>query len=228
MILAVMQPYIFPYIGYYQLVYSSDVFIFYDDVSFIKQSYINRNNILANGKNLRFTLPVLGASSNVLIENLKYSNSKKILRTIAQSYAKAPYFDDVFPMIEFVFNQNNRNVTHINSLSIKVVFKYLDINKKMLIASQIDYDRTKERADRLIELSKMHDCDQYINSPGGKTLYEKNYFEKQGIKLDFIENEIQLYSQNADEFVPYLSMIDILMNCNKEQITKMLRSYKLN
>lgn len=228
MILAVMQPYIFPYIGYYQLVYSSDIFILYDDVSFIKQSYINRNNILANGKALRFTLPVLGASSNVLIENLEYSNSKKIVRTIAQAYAKAPYFNDVFPMIESVFNQENRNITHINSLSIQVVFEYLNINKKMLIASQIDYDRTKERADRLIEFSKIYGCDHYINSPGGKALYDKSYFAKQNVKLNFIETKIQPYTQNADEFVPYLSMIDILMNCSKIDITKMLNSYRLS
>lgn len=223
-----MQPYLFPYIGYYQLVYSADVFIFYDDVSFIKQSYINRNNILANGKASRFTLPVLGASSNVLIENLEYLNSKKILRTIAQAYAKAPYFDDIFSMIESVLSQENRSITNINSLSIQVVFEYLGINKKTLIASQIDYDRTKGRADRLIELSKTHGCDHYINSPGGKALYEKYYFEDQGIKLDFIETEIQPYIQNTDEFVPYLSMIDILMNCSKEEVIEMLKSYRLD
>lgn len=227
-ILAVMQPYIFSYIGYYQLVYSADIFISYDDVSFIKQGYINRNNILANGNPLRFTLPVIGASSNALIENLEYSNSKKILRTIAQAYTKAPYFDDVFPIIELVFNQENRGVAHINSLSIQVVFEYLNIDKKILMASQIEYDRTKERADRLIELSKVHCCEQYVNSPGGRELYQKEYFQEKGIKLNFIETQIQPYTQNSDEFVPYLSMIDILMNCSKEDIIKMLNQYKLN
>lgn len=228
MILAVMQPYIFPYIGYYQLVYASDVFILYDDVSFIKQSYINRNNILASGKSLRFTLPVLGASSNVLIQNLDYSDSRKIIRTIAQAYTKAPYFEDVFPIIEYVFNQESRGITHINYLSIQVVFEYLGINKKMLIASQINYDRTKERANRLIELSKIYNCDHYINSQGGKALYQKEHFEEHGVKLSFIETEIQSYNQNINEFVPYLSMIDILMNCSKEDVIKMLKGYELS
>ncbi|MDE4453835.1 WbqC family protein [Psychrobacter sp. DAB_AL62B] len=228
MILAVMQPYLFPYIGYYQLVYASSIFIFYDDVNFIKQSYINRNNILANGKALRFTLPVLGASSNVPIESLEYSDGKKILRTIAQAYSKSPYFYDVFSMIESVFSQENRSVTHINRMSIQVVFEYLNIDKKLLTASQINYDRTQERADRLLELSKMHSCDQYINSQGGKKLYQKGYFEEQGVELNFIETEIQPYSQNSDEFIPYLSMIDILMNCSKDDIVEMLSSYKLS
>lgn len=227
-ILAVMQPYIFPYIGYYQLVYSADIFISYDDVSFIKQSYINRNNILTNGKPLRFTLPVIGASSNALIENLEYSHSKKILRTIAQAYTMAPYFDDVFPIIELVFNQENRGIAHINSLSIQVVFEYLNIEKKILMASQIEYDRTNERSSRLIELSNMYCCEQYINLSGGKEIYQKEKFQKKGVKLNFIETQIQQYTQKSDKFVPYLSMIDILMNCSKEHIIKMLNQYKLS
>lgn len=228
MILTVMQPYLFPYIGYYQLVYASNVFIFYDDVTFIKQSYINRNSILANGESLRFTLPVSGASSNALIGSLEYVSSKKILKTIAQAYSKAPYFDVVFPLVESVFSQENRSVTHINKLSIEVVFEYLGIDKKMLVASQIDYDRTKDRADRLIELAKMNDCGHYINSPGGKELYSKKYFEKRGVKLNFIETRINPYKQGSKEFTPYLSMIDILMNCSKKQILEMLKSYELN
>lgn len=223
-----MQPYLFPYIGYYQLAYASDVFIFYDDVSYIKQSYINRNNILVNGKTLRFTLPVLGASSNVLIESLDFSSSKKILRTIEQAYKNSPYFDEVFPIIEFVFNQENRSITHINSLSIQVVFDYLDIKRKFMIASHIQYDRDKNRADRLIELANIHGCNHYINSPGGKTLYEKDYFKNKGIELSFIDTKIKIYNQISDEFVPYLSMIDILMNCSKKEVVEMLEIYALN
>lgn len=228
MICAVMQPYLFPYIGYYQLVYASDVFIFYDDVNFIKKSYINRNNILLSGKPFRFSKPVIGASQNILIQDLSYSVESKIINTIAQTYAKAPYYNDILPMIELIFNQGNRTVTHINKLSIELVFNYLGIDKKMLVASQIEYDRTKDRADRLIELSKMNGCGHYINSPGGKELYQKEYFEKRGVKLSFIETKIQPYKQGTNEFVPYLSMIDILMNCSKEQIVEMLNNYSLN
>jgi len=89
--IAVMQPYLFPYIGYYQLVNLTDVFIVYDDVTFIKRGYINRNSILIDREPRRFNIPVIGASQNVLIQNLHYAPVGKLLKTIEQSYSKAPY-----------------------------------------------------------------------------------------------------------------------------------------
>ena len=96
---AVMQPYLFPYIGYYQLVYASDVFIVYDDVSFIKRSYINRNSIIVNNEVRRFCLPVFGGSSNILIKDLTFGSAKDLLKTIQRSYSRAPYFHDVFRLL---------------------------------------------------------------------------------------------------------------------------------
>ena len=228
MICAVMQPYLFPYVGYYQLVEASDCFILYDDVTYIKQSYINRNSIVANGNVSRFSLPVLGASSNVLIQNLEYSDSKKILKTLYQAYSRSPYFSDVFPMIERVFCQENRSITHVNRLSIEVVFEYLGKEKNILVASEIDYDRKADRAARLIELSKINGCDQYINSPGGKELYDKEFFSQQGVDLKFISAGVPQYPQLAKEFVSHLSIIDVLMNCSKVELSNMLKLYKLN
>ncbi|HCR3455045.1 TPA: WbqC family protein, partial [Proteus mirabilis] len=98
MILAVMQPYLFPYIGYYQLAYHSDMFIFYDDVNYIKGGYINRNNILTKNGPQLFTLPVKKASSFKKINELFYQeDTRKILTSISQAYSKAPYFTSVFP-----------------------------------------------------------------------------------------------------------------------------------
>jgi len=225
---AVMQPYLFPYIGYYQLVNASDVFIVYDDVTFIKRSFINRNSILANGESKRFSLPVMGASQNVLIQNLDYAPADKLIKTIQHSYSKAPYYQDVIELIANVFTCENRNIAKLNEQSIRMVFDYLGIKKQIVFASELDYDRAANRADRLIALSKMHDCQHYINSPGGKELYDKKYFDKQGIKLSFIESKIAPYTQLSKEFVPYLSMIDILMNCSKEEIIKMLSNYELS
>ena len=98
--LAVMQPYLFPYIGYFQLIYAADLFLIYDDVAYIKQGYINRNSILSPNGAARFTIPVPGASSNKLISELKFSGDvAKVLRTIEQRYCKAPHFEEIFPMI---------------------------------------------------------------------------------------------------------------------------------
>lgn len=225
---AVMQPYLFPYIGYYQLVYAADFFIFYDDVTFIKQSYINRNSILANNRSLRFSLPIPGASSNTLIKDLNYSPADKLLKTIQQSYSKAPYYNDVMDFISSVFKSEQRSIAKLNGLSIIKTLNYLGIEKKIFYSSELEYDRYAEREERLISLVKMHECGHYINSPGGRLLYNKDYFARNGLKLSFIDSKITLYKQPTKEFVPYLSMIDILMNCNKEEIVEMLTKYELN
>jgi hypothetical protein len=225
---AVMQPYLFPYIGYYQLVYSADVFIIYDDVTFIKQSYINRNSILVNGQAKRFSVPVQGASSFTLIQSLAYGRETKLLKTIQRAYSKAPYYRDVIDLISSVFTSENRSVARVNELSIRKVFEYLGLEKEIVFASELDYDRRAERADRLVTLTKMYGCDHYVNSPGGKELYHKEYFEKQGIKLSFIESKVTPYRQLVKEFIPCLSMIDILMNCSKEEIIEMLSNYELH
>jgi hypothetical protein len=227
MITAVMQPYLFPYIGYYQLVYASDYFIFYDDVSFIKQGYINRNNILVNGKQQRITLPVTGASSNTNINELTFQNSRKLIKTLEQTYRKSRYFQEVFPSIKRILELENRCVSRINYLSIKYVFDYLGIDKIFQFSSKLDYSREMNRSDRLIEMTKVNSCEQYINSLGGYELYDKIYFKSHGVRLSFLEAGIFEYGQGVDDFVPYLSMIDILMHCSKEEIIAMLQSYKL-
>lgn len=225
---AVMQPYLFPYIGYYQLVSAADVFIIYDDVTFIKQSYINRNSILVCQQAKRFSLPVLGASSNSLIKNLNYASADKLLKTIQQSYSKAPYYQDVMSLISVILKNENRNVARLNELSVRKVFEYLGLNKNIFFASELEYDRCLNRSQRLIALTKMHGCSHYVNSPGGEMLYDKEYFKSNGIKLSFIEAKISPYKQKTSEFVPYLSIIDILFNCSKSEIIKMLSNYELN
>ena len=225
---AVMQPYLFPYLGYYQLVNSVNTFVFYDDVNFIKRGYINRNNILSNGKSLRFTIPVINASQNKLINELSFDkNVKKILKTIEQSYKKAPYFEHVFPLVESVLNNENRRVDHLCAKSISVVFDYLGINKDFYFSSELEYNRDLSAADKLIAMADVLKSSDYINSPGGKSLYNKEYFAKKEISLSFIEIEKYEYSQNTGEFIPHLSMIDVLMWNSKVQIIELLTKYRL-
>ncbi|PTA50730.1 hypothetical protein C9I43_09555 [Shewanella morhuae] len=225
---AVMQPYLFPYLGYYQLVHAANKFVFYDDVTFIKGGYINRNNILANGKAQRFTVPVPGMSSNTLINELSFDNNvKKILKTIEQSYKKSPNFANVFPLIESVLCDDNRSVEYICAKSISLVFDYLSIAKDFCFSSALEYNRDLSAADKLISMAGVLKLNCYINSPGGKSLYNKDYFSNKGVDLFFIEMEYYEYKQNSDRFIPHLSMIDILMHNSKADVIDMLTKYKL-
>lgn len=224
--IAVMQPYIFPYLGYYQLVSVADVFVLYDDVNFITRGYINRNNILVDGAAQRFTLPVPGSSQNKKIFELNFSpDTKKILKTISQAYSKAPFYRDVYPLIEMVLQAEDRSITSVCQLSIKSVFDYLGVEKKIIKSTDLAYDRGASPADRLIEITKSFEDSVYVNSIGGQVLYDKEYFDARGVELKFLRMKSIHYSQGEDEFIPNLSMIDVLMWCEPTFVKKLLSEY---
>lgn len=226
--IAVMQPYFFPYIGYWQLINSVDIFIIYDDVNFIKRGYINRNNILINNVEHLLTLALIKSSQNKKInEILIGENNKKILRTIEQSYLKAPFFHDIFPIIEDIFSNKEKDLSKFLGNSLQIFSKYLDINTKFEYSSMIMNDKSLQAQDRLIEISKILNATDYINAIGGEQLYDKNAFSDAGINLSFIQTELINYKQFNDKFIPNLSIIDVMMFNSKEDIKEMLKKYTL-
>ncbi|MBN1005314.1 WbqC family protein [Amphritea pacifica] len=227
--LAVMQPYLFPYIGYFQLIYAADIFLIYDDVSYIKQGYINRNRVLSSTGEIRFTVPVPGASSNRLISDLKFSaDVGKVLKTIEQSYSKAPYFKTVFPLIRQCMEHDDRRIASVCLKSFEAIFAYIGLKKEIKKTSEIDYERSQSALDRLIELCCKFETDSYINAPGGRSLYNKSDFATHGIELKFIDSYPVEYRQGSNEFIPNLSIIDLLMNCSSEEVVTLLGEYELN
>lgn len=231
--IAVMQPYIFPYIGYFQLVKSVDGFVIYDDVNFIKQGWVNRNRILANGEENLFTIPLKNASSFVPINETElhpslYAKWKiKFLRTIVQNYSKAPYFSIIYPIIENVFKEE-KNISLLATKSIMAVHNYLDLKTKMYISSN-DFSESKglDRVERLINISKKLNAETYINMMGGKDLYNPEYFKKQNIDLLFLKPCFKEYKQTGDKFIPGLSIIDVLMVNEKKTISDFLNDYMI-
>ena len=226
--IAVMQPYFFPYIGYWQLINSVDIFIIYDDVNFIKKGYINRNNIVINNVKHLFTLALIKSSQNKKInEILIGENNKKILRTIEQSYLKAPFFHDIFPIIEDIFSNKEKDLSKFLGNSLQIFSKYLDINTKFEYSSMLENDKSLQAQDRLIEISKILNATDYINAIGGEQLYDKNAFSDAGINLSFIQTELINYKQFNNKFIPNLSIIDVMMFNSKEDIKEMLKKYTL-
>ncbi len=226
-----MQPYFLPYIGYFQLINAVDKFIFYDDVNYIKGGWINRNNILINNEKNYFTLNLSKPSPNKLINEIKVGNNKnKILKTIKQNYSKAKYFNNAFPLVEEIFNSIHENclISEIATLSVQKISLYLKIKTKFELSSKL-YGHTKgiEKADRLIEICKSNYTDTYINPIGGIELYNKNYFNSKGINLFFFKNGKINYKQFNNNFIPNLSIIDVVMFNNPEKINEMLDNYEL-
>ena len=223
-----MQPYLFPYIGYWQLINAVDTFVIYDDVNFIKQGYINKNNILLNGKAQSFTLELIGASSNKLINEVKVgNNSKKLLKSINQNYIKSPYFKDVFPIIEYILNHDEKNLAKFIAYSLQKISSYLNIDTKFVYSSDLEKDNGLKAQDKVLEICKELNASKYINAIGGQELYSKDDFKDNKIQLNFLDTRLMEYKQFKNEFVPYLSIIDILMFNNREEVKNMLNEYIL-
>lgn len=227
----IMQPYFFPYIGYWQLINAVDKFVILDDVNYIVRGFINRNSILVNEKKHAFILPVEKASQNNFIKDSFFcfpnKENEKLIKTIEQSYKKAPYFKDAFHIIESCLTYENLNVVSFIENSINSVCEFLDIKTDIIISSKIEKNNNLKSQDRIIEINKKMKSDVYINPVGGKELYSKEDFQKEGIKLLFISKKEYRYKQYNLEFVDNLSMIDILMFNSKNEIKQMLEYYSL-
>ena len=228
MTLSIMQPYLFPYIGYWQLINSIDTFVIFDDVNFIKKGYINRNSILINGKVQQLTLELIGASQNKLINDIEVgNNSKKLLKTIKMSYKKAPYFETVFQILEDILNQEEKNLAKYIGYSLEIISNYLNINTKFIYSSDIKKDNNLKAQDKILDICKKLEATNYINAIGGQELYDKEKFNDYNINLNFLKTNIIQYKQFNSEFVAFLSIIDILMFNSKDEIKKMLNNYEL-
>ncbi len=232
---AIMQPYFFPYIGYFQLINSVDLFVFYDDVNFVKQSWINRNYILLDKKKHLLTVPCKSISQNKPINVIEIDKEnrcfKTILLTIDIAYRKeAPYFSSVFPVIENAMTSNSGSISGLAIESIVSTCKYLNIQTKFMVASE-SFSETigQGKSGRLKSICKNLGADEYINAIGGIELYDKKEFNEYGINLSFIKNSNNLsYSQGRNQqFIPNLSIIDVMMFNPVQEITQMIENYEL-
>lgn len=228
-----MQPYLFPYIGYYQLINSVEKFVVYDDVNFIKQGWINRNNVLVNGKPSLFTVPLENQSSFTKINETLISDKfypiwkKKFLRTIEQNYNKAPFFKEVFPMIKSTFDIETNSLSILALNSLKMVAVYIGITTVFEDTSVVYKNQNLTSQKRVIDICKKENAEVYINPIGGLDLYSKADFLENNITLTFIKSDKIIYKQFNAEFVPYLSIIDVLMFNDKNTIRGFLTNYEL-
>ncbi|MEX0609593.1 MAG: WbqC family protein [Balneolaceae bacterium] len=230
--IAVMQPYFFPYIGYFQLIEAVDEFVFYDDVNYIKSGWINRNKILINGQGKLITIPCSNASQNKLILEVKHNLNEreigKLLKKIKYTYSKAPYFEAVYGLVESVLDPDTELISEIAIESILKTAEYLNVKVSFIRSSEYFDNQSLDAADRLIEISKKRNFDTYINSIGGQELYDKEYFNKHGLDLFFLEPNINTYKQFNTEFVGGLSILDVMMFESPEKIKEeFLNNYKL-
>jgi hypothetical protein len=228
--IAIMQPYLFPNIQYFQLMHSVDSFVYLDDVNFRKASWINNNYIRAFKSDdlVRFNIPIKKISELVLIADTNISQDSeweiKFLKQLYHCYSKAPQFKFVFPLLEEFVSNRYSTIAELAIAANSLVNHYLEIEKSVYVTSSNYSDsRNLKGSERLFSIINQSGFSNYINSIGGRSLYSIGEFESQGVALHFLEsksNEVNRGSTNK------YSIIDNLMRYQKGKIREQILEYR--
>lgn len=217
--LAIMQPYFFPYLGYFQLMAAADRFVIYDDVAYIKNGWINRNRLLLNGRPHYFTLPLRGASPNKKIHEVHVQPQatwrRKMEQTFLQAYAGAPGLGLVMDLLKATLDSvtDEQTVDEYARCSLLTVHRCLGLTVQVEPTSRVYGNEHLRGQDRVIDICKREGATTYLNAPGGRSLYDEEHFSAEGISLGFIDPILSEYSQlKARDFVSGLSMLDLIAN----------------
>lgn len=252
--LAIMQPYFFPYIGYFQAIKSVDKYMLYENLDYITEGWMHRNRILVKyDKPVYIFISLSQKSSNKKIYDIKLDTNsnwrKRIINSIKYNYGGSKFFNDIFPIIEKIINAEYEYLYDYNINCIVSICDYLSIRTKILthnekyreLESELclidsnDYSlfpdllltKPDKKTARVLAICKNEKADVFINAIGGTNLYNTEEFAKYGIKLHFINTLHFEYKQFSKTFVPNLSIIDVLMHCGKEKTEELLENYKL-
>jgi len=212
--LAIMQPYFLPYIGYFQLIAAVDQFIVYDNIKYTKKGWINRNRMLQNGADVMFSLPLKSDSDYLDVCQRELStdfNRDKLLNQFRGAYQRAPYFEQSFPLLEGIVRYENPNLFQFLHHSIVKTCQHLGITTVIKVSSSNDIDHSLKNQDKVLALCEAIGADTYVNAIGGMELYSKETFRQRNIELRFIKSSPFEYRQFGAPFVPWLSIIDVMM-----------------
>lgn len=221
----IMQPYFLPYIGYFQLIAAVDIYVLFDNIQYSKQGWMNRNRMLQNGNDAMFSLPLkkdtytLDVTNRYLADNFDPNN---LINKLAFSYKKAPFYSEIFPLICDILNFQDLNLFNFLNHSILMVCRYLDVNTKIIYSSSLPINHALRKQDKVIAICNALNATDYINSIGGIALYDKQAFADANMNLKFIRSDDFIYNQFDHEFIPWLSILDILMFNDKETVKHQL------
>lgn len=222
-----MQPYFFPYIGYFQLIHSCDLFVIYDNIKYTKKGWINRNRFLQNDSDATFSLPLQKDSDSLDVRDRHISadfDSRKLLNQLAGAYRQAPYFDTTMSLLEQTFGYDEQNLFRFIHHALVATCTHLGITTDIRISSEIDIDHQLKSQDKVLAICSALNATTYINAMGGVALYDKQAFLARGIDLKFLQPRAFDYRQFGAAFVPWLSIIDVMMFNSRESILAHIES----
>jgi hypothetical protein len=229
--IAIMQPYLFPYIGYFQLMAAVDTFVIYDDVQFIKNGWINRNRFLVNGQPHTYTFSVKNASTFLPINQREFASNHayetaKFLKYLRGNYGTAPFFEPVYALTVGILSFERINVAEKITHSLRRIKNYLGLSTTLEVSSSLNIATDLQAQERVIALCKFLNGTHYVNAIGGQELYSREAFANEGIQLAFLKPSPLSYPQFGAAFVPNLSIIDVMMFNSVETVRKLLSMYE--
>ncbi|HDX9591111.1 TPA: WbqC family protein [Bacillus pseudomycoides] len=232
----IMQPYFFPYIGYFQLIHHVDHWVVFDDVQYIRRGWINRNRILHPQESWQYiNVPLEKNCYKEVINNIRISSTEnwksKIIGQLYYYKKYAPFYNVSMNLVEKSLDIETNSITTLNVHMLKEICSYLEISFSYQISSQenIDYSNVNSAEERILTICKHLQASEYINPIGGRELYDKQKFQQEGIKLSFLKSKMNqlVYQQGSRPFEPALSIIDVLMFCSKNEIRTMLDKFEI-
>ncbi|WP_029232405.1 WbqC family protein [Butyrivibrio sp. VCB2006] len=228
--IAVMQPYFFPYLGYWQLINHVDCFVVFDDVNYIKRGWINRNRILSEKKSY-INLPLLAVSQNKLINAIEINQkdlfSRRLSAIIHETYRNAPFYDETHVLLEKSLYLEKKILSYYLYDQIKIMCVGLGIETEIVLSSDIPKKEGLKGQDKILAICKKLGADEYINPIGGIDLYSGKFFVDNGVQLCFLKSKLTPYEQFGGEFIPALSIIDVLAFNGITGTRKMLDDYEI-
>jgi hypothetical protein len=220
MIAAVHQPQFMPWLGYFDKIVRSETFVLLDNVQFKKNEFQNRNKIKTAQGWMWLTVPVLYKYPEHIDEvkvNDRIDWRKKHLRTLAINYQKTPYFHNLFPEIERFYGEDSASIAEVNRESVLMLLRQLRVDRRIAIASALG-DFPEEPSERLASICECVGADTYLSGAGGKTYLDLAPFNKRGITVKFQVFNHPVYPQLYGDFIPNLSLLDLLFNCGPDSL----------
>lgn len=229
--LAIMQPYFFPYMGYFQLMSHVDCWVVFDHCQFVNKGWVNRNRVLHPdpSKDWQFvTVPLSKRGRFDFIDDIQIEAGADWRRSLLGKlthYRRAPYYDQARSIVESAINYQGGQLSSLLVHSLKVLADYLGLSTRFLLYSELNLgiDSVSHPGQWALRISEALGSKEYINPWGGRALFRPEEFAETGIDLSFIQPRLAPYDQQRPVFVPDLSIIDVMMWCNSRKITSMLR-----
>jgi WbqC-like protein family len=223
--LAIMQPYFFPYVGYFQLIGAVDLFVVYDNIKYTKKGWINRNRLLQSGKDVMFSLPLKSGSDSLDVRDREIApgfDRDSLLRQFAGAYRKAPHFAQTYELIERCVRYETANLFEFLHHSLVQTCRHLSIGTRVVASSDIAMDHELKSQDRVLATCLAVGATSYVNSIGGWDLYAGEAFRARGVELRFLQSKPFEYPQFDNTFVPWLSIVDVMMFNSREAVAHCL------